>query len=104
MAEFVPVARIAELKPGVGRAVEVKSRLLALFLIDDRVHAIDDTCPHMGGPLSEGGLTGTVVMCPWHAWRFDVCDGTWVDTNKPNGVGCYETKIENGDVLIHVNW
>ncbi len=53
--------------------------MIAIFLVDGKVFAIDEHCPHAGGPLGAGHLTGDVVMCPWHGWRFRVTDGVWVD-------------------------
>ena len=65
MGEFVRVAKADELAPGQGKLVEVGEKLIALFNIDGSFHAIDDTCTHMGGPLSEGELEGTPT---WHLY------------------------------------
>ena len=35
------------------------------------IHALDGICPHAGGPLGQGALHGTTLVCPWHAWEFD---------------------------------
>jgi nitrite reductase/ring-hydroxylating ferredoxin subunit/uncharacterized membrane protein len=48
---------------------------ILLVRAKDRVFAIAETCPHLGGPLSEGKLDGTTVQCPWHGSRFCVEDG-----------------------------
>ncbi len=104
MSGFVAVAKLDELREKRGRAVEVKNRLIALFLIDGMVHAIDDSCPHMGAPLSDGAIYGQCVMCPWHGWRFDVQTGEWLDTKRPNAIRTYETKVDEGVVWLNVNW
>lgn len=104
MSEFVSVAKVAELKEGSAKCVEVKGRLIALFLDQGQVHAIDDTCPHMGAPLSEGNLEGGVVTCSWHGWRFCIKDGSWADSPGSPGVGSYPAKVEGPDVLVEVNW
>jgi len=51
--------------------VEPAAARLAVFNVDGVYYAIDNTCSHRGGPLGEGDLEGTVVACPWHAWRWD---------------------------------
>ena len=41
----------------------------------DRWYALDNNCPHNGGPLSRGALFGRELQCPWHGWRWDVTSG-----------------------------
>ncbi len=53
----------------------VGDRVVALFNVDGNIHALDGVCPHQGGPLGQGELSGSVVTCPWHGWQFDVRDG-----------------------------
>jgi nitrite reductase (NADH) small subunit/3-phenylpropionate/trans-cinnamate dioxygenase ferredoxin subunit len=79
---YVTVARVGSIPEGAGRAFAVGQRIIAVFHQDGRYFAIDDVCPHMGASLAEGYLEDGVVACPWHAWRFRVCDGTWCDNPK----------------------
>lgn len=99
MDEFVTVCRRDEIPPDGGRTVLVGDKLVALF--DDRGNlcAIDDTCPHMGASLAAGHLEDGIVTCPWHAWRFRVCDGTWAD-NPRIKVPSYEVRVVGDDVQI----
>jgi len=71
MSEFVNVATVEEIPPGTGRTVEVQGVWIALFNVDGSFYALDNTCPHAGGPLGEGCLDGHIVECPWHGWRFN---------------------------------
>ena len=48
---------------------------LALTRFTDRYGALDNHCPHQGGPLGKGNLQGCIVTCPWHGWQFDVTNG-----------------------------
>jgi nitrite reductase (NADH) small subunit/3-phenylpropionate/trans-cinnamate dioxygenase ferredoxin subunit len=104
MDRWTEVAKLSQLKQDRGRVVELRGRLIALFRRGEAVHAIDDACPHMGGPLSEGGLFDQCVMCPWHGWRFDVVTGEWIDAHQPNAVRCYAVKVEDDVVSINADW
>lgn len=62
---------------------------------------MDDVCPHRGGPLGQGIIEDGKIICPWHAWAFDVKTGIAVHT--PNAkVEVYDVKIEGDDVLVKV--
>jgi nitrite reductase (NADH) small subunit len=69
--------------------------------VGDRIHALDNACPHAGGPLAEGTLEGGCVTCPLHGWKFDVCTGGGVAPST-TAVTAYPTKIENGKVLVQL--
>jgi len=75
MSEFVTVAKVSEIPPGTGCTVEVHGVWIALFNVNGIFYALDNTCPHSGGPLGEGHLTGDIVECPWHGWQFNVRTG-----------------------------
>ena len=101
MSEFHTVCKMQELKPCEGKTVVVGPKMVALFLIDGAVHAIDDTCPHMGASLSGGHVESGIVTCPWHAWRFRVTDGTWVD-NPRLKTGCHLVRVVGDDVQVQI--
>jgi nitrite reductase (NADH) small subunit len=73
--EFVTVARVADVAPGTAKTVVVGEREIALFNVDGTFYALDNTCPHQGGPLAGGWIDGTRVTCPWHAWTFELTTG-----------------------------
>jgi 3-phenylpropionate/trans-cinnamate dioxygenase ferredoxin component len=66
MAQFIKVARTADLASGAATCVEVAGKTIALFNLEGSFYAVDDTCTHRGGPLSEGEVSGEEVTCPWH--------------------------------------
>lgn len=97
----VRVAAVGEVKPGEGRVLEANGRSVALFNVDGRYYAIDNTCPHRGGPLGEGDLDGTVVACQWHAWRWDVTTGA--NTNNPAvKLACFPVSEDGGSVFVEL--
>lgn len=103
MAEFVPVAKVGDIAPGSGQTIPVNGRLVALFHIDGEYLAINDACPHMGASLAEGYVEGDVVACPWHAWRFCVRDGSWVDNpGSKLKTDTFPVRVENDDILVQI--
>jgi nitrite reductase (NADH) small subunit len=75
MPEWIPVAHITDCPDGESREVLAGNRVVALFCVDGNYHALDGICPHQGGPLGQGKLSGCVVTCPWHGWQYDVRSG-----------------------------
>lgn len=80
MGEWVKVADAANLSPAGGTVVDAGGRSVAVFSVNGDLCAIDNTCPHQGGPLGEGTLEGDVVTCPWHGWSYSVRTGCPVMT------------------------
>ena len=101
MSEFHTVCKVHDLTEGEGKTVVIGHKLIAVFLIDGKPYAIDDTCPHMGASLGSGFVENGTVTCPWHFWRFRVADGAWAD-NPRLSVGCYPTRIEGDEVQIQL--
>jgi len=95
------VGELAAMIPNKGRVVVVERRRIALFLVDGVVRAIDDACPHRGGPLSEGEIVGGAVECPIHGWAFDVCTGVMRGTQGVR-VGRYDVEVREGGIWIDV--
>jgi nitrite reductase (NADH) small subunit len=75
MAQWTRIAEERECPPGSCLERVVEGRIVALFNVDGEYYALDGVCPHQGGPLGKGRLTGVVVTCPWHGWQFDVRNG-----------------------------
>lgn len=100
MTDFVTVATVGDIAPGTGRTVDVNGIWIALFNVDGTFYAIDNACPHAGGPLGEGKLREDgVVECPWHGWRFDVTTGLRV--GNPNfEVPCCAVRVIDDQVQI----
>ena len=101
MANFVKVASVAEVPAGTGKVCDAAGKQIALFNAGGKFYAIDNTCKHRGGPLGEGELDGTTVICPWHGWEYDITTGGNLD--DPNvKLGCYPVKIEGPDVMVEL--
>ena len=101
MPEYVRVASVSEVPAGTGRVVEANGRALALFNVDGRFYAMDNTCLHRGGPVGDGDLEGTIVTCPWHGFQYDVTTGRNV-LDPDVGLEPFAVRVDGDDVLVAV--
>ncbi len=104
--------------PREGRAVSLGGREIAIFNLGPstgpgtgpsteleaghRFLAVDNQCPHKAGPLADGIITGTSVVCPLHTWKISLLDGR---VERPSGSGdagvtAYPTRVEDGVVVV----
>lgn len=102
MSEFVTVAKVGAIAEGRGATFTVNERLVAVFQLGGEYFAIDDLCPHMGGSLGAGEIDAEgAVICPWHAWRFKVCDGTWAD-NPRLKIDSFDVRLQGEEIQVRV--
>jgi nitrite reductase/ring-hydroxylating ferredoxin subunit len=100
--KIVPVAKLADLPPGNCRSVDADGFCVAVCNVGGAIYAVDNTCPHAGGPLGEGQLTGELIKCPWHGWRYDVRTGERPE-NPDIKVECFQTHVENDVIHVHLS-
>jgi nitrite reductase (NADH) small subunit len=82
------VGPVSDLTRGEGRTYVIDGRQIAVFLLaDGSLRALDAVCPHRGGPLADGQVDASVVVCPLHAYAFRVTDGTCTS----DGIGSVRT-------------
>jgi nitrite reductase/ring-hydroxylating ferredoxin subunit len=93
-----PAADFPDEKPR-GRMIE--GLRLCTGRAGDGFFAIDDTCPHAGGSLTEGLIDGDRVICPLHAWAFETESGHCVDDPRCS-VRAYPTRVERGIVQVRI--
>uniref|UniRef100_A0A7C2PGS8 Rieske (2Fe-2S) protein n=1 Tax=Schlesneria paludicola TaxID=360056 RepID=A0A7C2PGS8_9PLAN len=101
MTERHRVCRLDELAEGEGREFVVADRVLAVYLLDGQVYALDGICPHAGGPLAQGMVRNQVVTCPWHGWQYNVCTGQ----HRINPKICVQTfaaTVDDGVVYVNM--
>lgn len=76
MQDWVEIGRVEQIPRRGARCVKTAGGPIAVFrTMDDRVFAIEDRCPHKGGPLSQGIVHGAQVTCPLHSWVFSLETG-----------------------------
>jgi 3-phenylpropionate/trans-cinnamate dioxygenase ferredoxin component len=101
MAQFVKVGSRAEFEDlEGGKLVEAAGQRIAVFNVGGSYYAIENTCPHRGGPLAEGMLTGEEVICPWHGSRFNVKTGSVMSPPARQGVKGFPVRVTGDDVEI----
>jgi 3-phenylpropionate/trans-cinnamate dioxygenase ferredoxin subunit len=104
MAQFIKVGTTAELRePASARRVDVAGRSIAVFNLGGSYYAIDNVCPHRGGPLAEGTIVADAVICPWHGAKFDIKTGEVLSPPAREGVRCFPVRVNGGDVEIEVD-
>ena len=91
----LPLSKLVE---GKGLSFEAQGFRLALFLIQGKVFAIDELCPHANGPLSRGWLEGECLVCPLHRWKFDLATGQCL-TNPNNPINQYVTRVDRTGII-----
>ena len=109
------VARIADFPPGSSRIIELERRSVGVYNVNGTLTAINNYCPHQGGPLCRGTVTGVavadrpyefnwvrdgeIVRCPWHRWEVDLLSGE-VLTDPSKRVKRYAVTVEDGEVVV----
>lgn len=119
MSEHV-VAEVGALDPGERLIVQLEGREIGVFRRGDEYRSYPNWCPHQGGPLCEGSLTGTqettfdrktleqdtqwirdgeVLTCPWHGWQFDIDTGNCLSREKIK-LPSYPVSVEDGQIIV----
>jgi 3-phenylpropionate/trans-cinnamate dioxygenase ferredoxin subunit len=75
MTNWVKIAEVGDVLPGAGRAFNVEGSSIAVFNVNGKLYAIDDSCPHQGSSLALGRLEGCVVTCRSHGMKVNVSGG-----------------------------
>jgi nitrite reductase (NADH) small subunit len=95
------VASLSEIPAGGAKEIAVGDRVVAIFNVDGALYALDGICPHAGGPLARGKLSGHVVTCPWHGWQFDVTSGRHCLAPRIQ-TSCLSVSTEGDDVFVEI--
>ena len=97
---WLDIGTIEDIPQRGARCVKTSQGKIGVFrTADDQVFAIEDHCPHKGGPLSQGIVHGTVVTCPLHSWNISLKTGEALGDDK----GCVPTiplKVDAGRIYL----
>jgi nitrite reductase (NADH) small subunit len=102
MGEWVRLCSHAEL-PAEGEAKEfsVAGKTLCVATLGGKPLALDNVCPHRGGPLAEGTIEAGKVVCPWHQWEFDLATGVSTHSQEAK-VATYALQQKGEDVFVEI--
>ena len=102
--QWIRVAYCDDIPLREGRQVVIGNRSIAVFNLGARFSAGDNRCPHRGGPLADGIVTGESVVCPLHGWKLDLLNGS---VQRPaETLACvktFATKVEAGMLLLEIS-
>ncbi|MBD8067162.1 nitrite reductase small subunit NirD [Devosia sp. PTR5] len=100
MTDWIDIGALADVPSRGARCLTTPLGKIAIFrTADDRVFAIDDRCPHRGGPLSEGIVHGAQVTCPLHNWVFSLETGEAQGADA-GAVRTYPLRLHDNRILI----
>jgi nitrite reductase (NADH) small subunit len=97
---FQRVAHISDVPDGRGLCVKIGALEIGLFRVGEEIRAMENRCPHRDHSLSEGVLTGSVIVCPAHGWDFDVLTGFRPGDADGWPIPCFATRVDAGEVFV----
>jgi len=83
-----------------GRSVRIGDDEIAIFNLGDRYLAVDNSCPHRGGPLCDGIVSGDTVICPLHGWKISLETGHVLKPDVSVRVGTYPVEVDDGVIRV----
>jgi len=103
--EWYRVADTSEVSPGRVKTVTAGSHSMALTNIDGEFTAMDNRCPHQGGPLGEGSIEvgddgQCWLRCPWHGWDFDPKTGLSPGGHEDSGQSLYPLEVRDDGIYV----
>ncbi|MCO4319471.1 nitrite reductase small subunit NirD [Phyllobacterium sp. 21LDTY02-6] len=102
MTNWTPIGSINDIPRRGARCVMTPQGKIAVFrTMEDRVFAIDDHCPHKGGPLSQGIVHGAAVTCPLHNWVISLETGKALGADE-GSVRTIDIKLEGDRILARL--
>ncbi|HLD60424.1 MAG TPA: non-heme iron oxygenase ferredoxin subunit [Candidatus Bilamarchaeaceae archaeon] len=90
------------LKPGEHKCLSLNGKKFSLSNIQGKYYCIDNECTHANGPLCEGTLDGSNIICPWHGSIFDHRTGKVLDGPASDPVNTYKVTEKNGELFIEL--
>jgi nitrite reductase (NADH) small subunit len=100
VCDWTPITKVENIPSREGRAVTVRGTEIAIFHLENRYLTIENKCPHKGGPLCDGIVSGTTVVCPLHGRRVDLESGMAVRASEPACVATFPTRVEDGVIFV----
>lgn len=100
MSHFVRAAAAKEIPEGTMKTFEIQQTRFIIAHTQDGFFAVADECSHDAGPIGEGHIHGSEVICPRHGARFNLRTGAVTAPPAVAPIDSYEVKLENGDLFV----
>src|SRR5712692_9078288 len=97
--QYTRVARLSDVQAAGCLTVQADGHTLALWSYGNQVYAVDNRCPHMGFPLSQGTVKDGILICHWHHARFDLASGGTFD-QFADDVRTFPVTLREGEVWV----
>lgn len=101
MAEWVNAGTADAIVEGQPKIITHKYLEIAIFMVDGEYFALRNFCPHRGGPIAEGIISGNLVTCPYHDWTFEISTGECT-MNPSARVERFPTRISGEEIEVEV--
>jgi nitrite reductase (NADH) small subunit len=99
---WIEIGKVSDIPRRGARCVETPEGRVAVFrTAEDRIFAIDDRCPHRGGPLSQGIVHGAAVTCPLHNWAISLETGKALGADE-GAVRTIDVRTEGDRLFIAI--
>ena len=98
---LVKVTSLDKLPPGEITEVSAGGVPYAVCNTNGELHCLDGICPHAGGPLGQGALSGDIITCPWHEWQFNCKTGANTE-DEDLVVETHPVLVKDGIIYIDV--
>jgi len=99
LLKYKRVASQYEVPKKIGKKILINEKSIALFRKENKIFAIQNSCPHQGGDLAHGYVKDGKVVCPLHGWMFYLETGAFTHNESMN-LKTYPLKIINEEVYI----
>jgi nitrite reductase/ring-hydroxylating ferredoxin subunit len=122
MSKKISIGQISDFSTGKAKVIQAEGIAIVINRVDDKFYAVENRCPHMGLPLGANKVDGTVITCPFHGSKFDMCTGEnldWVGSvagiklpewsrklismgKKPESIKTFRVIKENNQIFIEI--
>ena len=101
MAEWISAGKVDSIVEGQPKIIIHKRLEIAIFQVGIEYFALRNFCPHRGGPIGEGIVSGNLVTCPYHDWTFEISTGECT-LNPAARVQSFATRMAGEEIEVEV--
>lgn len=103
MNKWTAVVELEQIPVLGSRLIKTRTQSIAVFRgSDNQVFAINDSCPHKQGSLSQGMMHGTTVTCPLHSWKLNLASGEVLEPDQ-GCINTYPVNVIEGQVYLQLS-